>query len=297
MKFSFPAINTVEKAGKCQGEKPQLLISLYFRAVKISFSDADELFLRYSLYTDFGVLSGLAFYHWRHADRKIRSYFLYVPKFNEEKNVSTLQSLVKSKPLGAWATIADEEIVINHIPFILHEDRGELGTLVGHVARSNSIFREFSSEVSSVVVFQGDQAYITPSWYPSKHEHGKAVPTWNYVVVHAHGIPRKIEDPQWLLQHVNELTDVHESDRKFPWKVSDAPDQFIEQLIGAIVGIEIPITKLTGKWKLGQNRPDPDKRGLISGLMSSDSSESHSLAKSLNRYILSSNKDKQEQAT
>jgi transcriptional regulator len=217
-------------------------------------------------------------------------FILYVPKFNEEKDVSILHSLVKSKPLGAWTTIAGGEIAINHIPFILHEGRGELGTLVGHVARSNSIFKEFSSEIDSVVVFQGDQAYITPSWYPSKHKHGKAVPTWNYVVVHAHGIPKKIEDPEWLLQHLNELTDIHESEQKLPWKVSDAPDEFIEKLVGAIVGIEIPITKLTGKWKLGQNRPDPDKLGTIAGLMSSDGSESHGLANLLNQHVLSSDK-------
>lgn len=215
---------------------------------------------------------------------------MYVPKFNEEKDLSILHSLVKSKPLGAWATIADGEIVINHIPFILHEGRGDLGTLVGHVARSNTIFNNFSSDVNSVVVFQGDQAYITPSWYPSKHKHGMAVPTWNYVVVHAHGIPRKIEDPEWLLQHLNELTDTHEKEQKLPWKVSDAPVDFIEKLIGAIVGIEIPISKLTGKWKLGQNRPDPDKIGTIAGLMSSGSPESHGLAELLNQHLLASEK-------
>jgi transcriptional regulator len=209
---------------------------------------------------------------------------LYIPTFNEENDVSILHSLVQSKPLGAWATTVDGEIVINHIPFILNEDRGELGTLVGHVARSNSIYREFSSDVNSVVVFQGEQAYISPSWYPSKDEHGKAVPTWNYVVVHAHGIPRRIEDPEWLLQHLNELTDKHESEQKLPWKVSDAPEEFIQSLVGAIVGIEIPITKLTGKWKLGQNRSEADKHGMIAGLMSSDRVESHGLAKLLNQY-------------
>jgi transcriptional regulator len=215
---------------------------------------------------------------------------VYIPKFNEEQDVSILHSLVKSKPLGAWTTIADGQIVINHIPFVLHEGRGELGTLVGHVARSNNIFKEFSSDVDSVVVFQGDQAYITPSWYPSKHKHGKAVPTWNYVVVHAHGIPTKIEDPDWLLQHLNELTDIHEREQKLPWKVSDAPDEFVEKLIGAIVGIEIPITKLTGKWKLGQNRPDSDKLGIIAGLMSSDAPESHGLASLLNQHVLLSDR-------
>lgn len=216
---------------------------------------------------------------------------MYVPKFNEEKDILVLHSFVKSKPLGTWTTIANGEIVINHIPFVLHENRGELGTLVGHVARSNNIWKNFSTGVDSVVVFHGDQAYITPSWYPSKHEHGKVVPTWNYVVVHAHGMPRKIEDPEWLLQHVNELTNIHESGQSLPWKASDAPEGFVEKLVGAIVGIEIPITKLTGKWKLGQNRPEPDKLGLIAGLMSGDNPESHGLADQLNQQLLKDSKN------
>ena len=214
-------------------------------------------------------------------------FILYVPKFNEEKDVAILHSLVKSKPLGAWSAIADGEIVINHIPFVLHESRGELGTLVGHVARSNNIWQEFSTDVNSVVVFQGDQAYVTPSWYPSKHKHGKAVPTWNYIVVHAHGIPRIFEDREWILQHINELTDIHESEQSLPWKVSDAPEEYIEKLIGVIVGIEIPIAKLTGKRKLGQNRPEPDKLGTIAGLMSRDDPQSHGLANQLMQHMQS----------
>lgn len=215
---------------------------------------------------------------------------MYVPKFSEEKDASILHSFVKSKPLGAWTTIVDGEIVINHIPFVLHESSGELGTLVGHVARANRIWQDYSSSVNSVVVFQGDQAYITPSWYPSKHKHGKAVPTWNYMVVHAHGIPKKIEDPEWLLQHLNELTDIHEGGQSVPWKVSDAPEKFIENLIGAIVGIEIPIVKLTGKWKLGQNRSEPDKLGTIAGLMSGDDPQSHRLANQLSQHVQSNSK-------
>jgi len=212
---------------------------------------------------------------------------LYVPKFNEEKDLTILHSLIKSKPLGTWTTISAGEITINHIPFVLHEHKGELGTLVGHVARSNNIFQTYSTNVNSVVVFQGDQAYISPSWYPSKHSHGKAVPTWNYVVVHAYGIPKVHEDPDWLLQHLNELTDIHESEQALPWKISDAPEEFIKKLTGAIVGIEIPITKLTGKWKLGQNRPEADKLGTIAGLMSRNDSESHGLASLLSQHVQS----------
>lgn len=215
---------------------------------------------------------------------------MYVPKFNEENDLSTLHGLIKAKPLGMWSAIIDNSIAINHIPFVLHENRGKFGTLVGHVARSNTIWKEFSEESDSVVVFQGEQAYITPSWYPSKHKHGKAVPTWNYIVVHARGIPKKIEDPELLLTHLNELTDIHEREQNLPWKVSDAPDEFISQLVKSIVGIEIPIKEIIGKWKLGQNKPEPDMLGVIAGLQSTEEEEARTLARKLNQHVQSENK-------
>jgi transcriptional regulator len=215
---------------------------------------------------------------------------MYVPKFNEEKDVSTLHSFLESNPLGAWTSIVGGEIAANHIPFLIHKNRGELGTLVGHVARANNIWHDFSTEKKSLVIFQGDQSYLSPNWYPSKHEHGKGVPTWSYMVVHAHGIPRKIEDPEWLLQHVNELTDTHESKQTLPWKVSDAPEDFIDMLINGIVGIEIPITRLTGKWKLDQNRSESDKLGVIEGLMSTDDPQAHSMADQLSQHLKSNAK-------
>lgn len=136
------------------------------------------------------------------------------------------------------------------------------------------------------MIFQGPQAYITPSWYPSKHAHGKAVPTWNYVVVHAHGIPRAIEDRDWLLQHVTQLTTTQESGQALPWKVSDAPSDYIEKLLSMIVGIEIPIEKLVGKWKVSQNRPIPDKLGTVAGLMARDDDNSRGIADLINKRSL-----------
>ena len=206
---------------------------------------------------------------------------MYVPPFNEENDIAVLHGLIRSKPLGAWATMVDGEIVINHIPFLLDESKGEFGTLFGHVAKMNDIAHNFSSDIQSVVVFQGEQAYLTPSWYPSKHQHGKEVPTWNYTVVHAHGIPISHTDPEWLLAHVNALTNIHESSEPLPWKVSDAPEKFINNLTRAIVGIEIPITQLTGKWKLGQHKAMPEKLGIVTGMMSRDDPDSQSLGKQL----------------
>jgi transcriptional regulator len=149
--------------------------------------------------------------------------------------------------------------VVNHIPFLMRD-----GMLVGHVARANDVWKNLAGE--SVVIFQGPEAYITPSWYASKREHGKVVPTWNYAVVHAHGTPRAIEDRDWLYALVTELTDANEASRPQPWKVTDAPAEFVRAQLGAIVGIEIAVARLVGKWKASQNRSAADRRGVIEGL-------------------------------
>ena len=134
------------------------------------------------------------------------------------------------------------------------------------------------------MIFQGTDAYITPSWYPSKHAHGKAVPTWNYAVVHAYGLPRVVEDREWLLQQVTQLTEIHEADQVLPWQVSDAPTDFTERLLGAIVGIEIPIAKLLGKWKTSQNRPETDKLGVIAGLLAKGDQSSVQMAEMVKQH-------------
>jgi transcriptional regulator len=156
---------------------------------------------------------------------------MYVPKHHEESDTAVLHALIRAHPLGAWVTQSEDGLLANHIPFLLDATRGGHGTLVGHVARANPAWQSFSTAVESVVIFQGAESYITPSWYPSKHAHGKAVPTWNYAVVHAHGLPRAIEDRAWLLQHVTQLASTHEAGQALPWKVSDAPQDYIESLL------------------------------------------------------------------
>ena len=210
---------------------------------------------------------------------------MYVPKYHEESDLSVLHALVKAHPLGTWVTYSDAELMANHIPFLLDTTRGKHGTLIGHVARANRVWQSYSTTVNSVVVFQGVETYISPSWYPSKLSHGKAVPTWNYAVVHAHGLPRSVEDPEWLLTHLNQLTDVHEAEQALPWKVTDAPQDFIDRLLQAIVGIEIPIEKLVGKWKVSQNRPDPDKRGVVAGLLARDDARSAEMAALVGQHV------------
>ena len=136
----------------------------------------------------------------------------------------------------------------------------------GHVARANALWRETSSEVDALVVFQGAQGYISPAWYPSKAEHGKVVPTWNYVMVQARGKLRVVDDPAWLLTLVTRLTERHEAARSAPWAVSDAPADFVQTMLRAIVGVELELTSLTGKWKVTQNRSAADREGVVAGL-------------------------------
>lgn len=150
---------------------------------------------------------------------------MYLPKHNEVTDRQLLHGVIRARPFATWVTLDEGGIVANHLPFLL-EARGERGTLVGHVARANPVWR--STGTPSLVMFQGAQGYITPSWYAAKAEHGKVVPTWNYVVVHARGAARAIEDLDWLRRHVSRLVDVHEAVEAAPWKVSDAPGDYIE---------------------------------------------------------------------
>jgi len=203
---------------------------------------------------------------------------VYIPSQHEEKDLSVLHALIKAHPLGSWVTMSEGELLANHIPFYLDAARGERGTLVAHVARANPVWKKFSTTVPSVVMFQGVEQYISPSWYPSKHANGKAVPTWNYAVVHAHGIPSTFSEPDRLLAHLNLLVDKQEANQALPWKVSDAPEDYIQQMVRAIVGIEIPIDRLDGKWKVSQNRTEPDRLGVVAGLLATEEAAGKAMA-------------------
>ena len=210
---------------------------------------------------------------------------MYIPKHFEETDITVLHALMRSRPLGTWVTQGDGELIVNHIPFLLDDSAGGNGILRGHVARANPVWRSFSTTVPSVVVFQGAQAYITPSWYASKREHGKVVPTWNYAVVHAHGMPRAIEDRDWLLAHVSAMVDTQESREAAPWKVADAPPAYVDTRLRGIVGIEIPIAKLTGKWKVSQNQSAVDRAGTAAGLMERADEQSREMAALVDRPV------------
>jgi transcriptional regulator len=200
----------------------------------------------------------------------------YLPPHFEETDTATLHALVDAYPLATWVVPHQGELLVNHIPFLLDAERGEHGTLMGHVARANPVWRTLA--VSSVAVFMGPQAYVSPSWYPSKQAHGKVVPTWNYATVHAHGVAQAFDDPARLLALVTRLTQVHEAGQAQPWQVQDAPADYLASMLKAIVGIEIPVQRWVGKWKVSQNRPPADQQGVVAGLKAQGSDAAAQMA-------------------
>lgn len=177
-----------------------------------------------------------------------------------------MHDLMVKHPFATLVSSALGYVSADHVPLVLHKGEQGNGQLHGHVAAGNPLFRETSGAIDMLAIFQGPQSYITPSWYPSKKEHGKVVPTWNYVVVHARGQLRFPRETQWLLDHLNDLTNQHESHREAPWAVSDAPDDFVARQLKGLVGFEIEILDLNGTWKVSQNKLPADSKGVQYGL-------------------------------
>jgi transcriptional regulator len=187
---------------------------------------------------------------------------MYLPSHFEETRLEALHALVEAHPLGTLVTHSVQGLGADHIPFEIAAPSAAapFGILRAHVARANPLWRQAGAEV--LAVFQGPSAYVSPSLYEEKPVTGKVVPTYNYAVVHAHGVLRAIEDPAWILALLERLTGRHEAARAAPWAVRDAPPEFVDTLLKAIVGIEIPIGRLQGKWKLSQNRPQSDQAAV-----------------------------------
>jgi transcriptional regulator len=188
-----------------------------------------------------------------------------------------LPGLIEAHALGTWVQPATEGLQINHVPFVLDRAHGPQGTLVGHVARANPVWQALEAGAPSVVVFHGPQAYITPGWYPGKAAHGKVVPTWNYAVVHAHGVARAVHDTDWKRAMLERLSQAHEAAQPQPWQVSDAPADYIDRMLRAIVGIELPIDRLEGKLKASQDEDLPDRLGTVAGLQRSENPASRTM--------------------
>lgn len=194
---------------------------------------------------------------------------MYIPQQFEQPSIAVMHELIRNRPLATLVTLAADGLSANHIPLHLAELPGPFGVLRGHVARANPVWQDFDSAQEALAIFHGPDAYISPSWYASKQETGKVVPTWNYTAVHAYGALRVIEDADWIRIQLEALTDRHEAVFSKPWAVSDAPQDFTEKLLEKIVGIEIVITRLSGKWKVSQNQPEPNRIGVVQGLKSS----------------------------
>ena len=200
---------------------------------------------------------------------------MYQPPHFVEADRGVLHALIRAHPLGLLISSGRDGPVANPLPFLLDADVGPNGRLRAHLSRGNPQWRMLADnpEVPVLAVFQGVDSYITPSWYETKRETGKVVPTWNYAIVQARGRVRVIEDAGWLAGQIAELTATHEAGRAEPWQVSDAPDAFIASQIKGIVGLEIEIAEISGKWKVSQNRPVADRVGVAEGLDDTATSE------------------------
>lgn len=172
-----------------------------------------------------------------------------------------LHGLIERYPLGTLITPGPEGVLANLVPFSLHAI-GAKGTLRCHVARANTHIPALRAASEALVVFQGPNAYVSANWYPTKQQHGKAVPTWNYSVVHARGRPTVIDDPQWILAQITDLTNAAEKGSPHPWRVSDAPEEYILSQLKALIGIEIPIERIEGKFKVSQNQPEINREAV-----------------------------------
>jgi transcriptional regulator len=199
---------------------------------------------------------------------------MYIPPFNEEKRLPVLHELIRTHPLATLVSMTTSGLFATHLPMVLHPEEGEYGTLRGHISRANLHGRTMLPEIESLAIFAGPQHYISPNWYPAKQEHHKVVPTWNYVAVHAYGLITFIEDPAWLLTHLATLTSLHEAASPQPWKITDAPADYIAGQARGIIGIEFPIRTLEGKWKVSQNRSRADRTGVAEALTALDTPES-----------------------
>lgn len=220
---------------------------------------------------------------------------MYTPKYHALTDIAEMQSHIDQYALGSWVCTAESRLVANHIPFVLDRQHGHHGRLLGHVSRANPVWRALTNGAPSVVMLMGPNAYITPAWYPNKQTHGKVVPTWNYVTVHAHGVARAVEEPERILSMLNRLTDAQEAGRSKRWRVSDAPADYLEQKLRAIIGIEITIDHLEGRLKVSQDEEREDRLGTVEGLLTEFNSPAQALADMVLRELKIEEHDREEE--
>jgi transcriptional regulator len=190
---------------------------------------------------------------------------MYQPDHFRVADLPEMHALMRARPLATLVSAGSLGLYATHLPTVLRDD-GPYGVIECHLARANPHWKDLAEGNEALMIFQGPEGYITPNWYPSKADHGKVVPTWNYAVVHAYGRPEVMEDRNWLRRHVTELTAQQETNEVKPWALSDAPESFIEAMLRGIVGFRFAFTQLEGKWKMSQNRQATDRNGVVGGL-------------------------------
>jgi transcriptional regulator len=209
---------------------------------------------------------------------------MHVPDQFRVEDVGEMHALMRARPFATLVSAGSAGLTATHLPTVL-KDEGEHGVVECHLARANPHWRDLAEGREALMIFHGPDGYVTPNWYPSKAQHGKAVPTWNYAVVHAYGRPEVVQDKAWLRRHVGELTDRQERDEVKPWAVSDAPESYIDVMLRGIVGFRFAIARLEGKWKMSQNRETQDRLGVVEGLRARATGDDLEIADEVARRI------------
>ena len=209
---------------------------------------------------------------------------MFLPDHFRVDDLTEMHALMRAHPLAALVSAGSSGLYGTHLPTVLKAE-GSHGTIECHLSRANPHWKDLAQGGEAMMIFQGPESYITPNWYRTKAETGKAVPTWNYAIVHAYGRPEVMNDKEWLKRHVGELTDQQERTEQHPWKLSDAPDQYIEVMLRGIVGFRFTIARLEGKWKMSQNREARDRLGVVEGLRARSDGEDAAVADAVAQRI------------
>jgi transcriptional regulator len=200
------------------------------------------------------------------------------------EDVQEMHALMRARPFAALVSAGASGLYGTHLPTVL-KDEGSCGTIECHLARANPHWKDLAEGGEAMMIFQGPEGYITPNWYATKAQTGKAVPTWNYAIVHAYGRPSVMKEKEWLLRHVTELSAQQERSEPQPWAVSDAPESYIDVMLRGIIGFRFEITRLEGKWKMSQNREMQDRIGVVDGLTARASGEDLEIAEAVTRKM------------
>jgi transcriptional regulator len=209
---------------------------------------------------------------------------MYQPEEFRVDELPQMHALMRARPFAALVSGGSTGVYATHLPTVL-KDVGPFGVVECHLARANPHWKELAQALEALMIFQGPEGYITPNWYPSKAEHGKVVPTWNYAIVHAYGRPEVMLDNGWLRGHVAELTAQQEANETKPWSLTDAPEAYVGAMLRGIVGIRFAVTRLEGKWKMSQNRETKDREGVVNGLGERGKGDDLEMVATLEAYI------------